>query len=197
MGKYGLQVQSLLKKVSKLDIRIICPLHGPILKENLEYYMSKYNIWSSYQPEDDGVFIAYATIHGNTKEVALKMKKILEEKGVKKVEITDLARVDMSEAIENAFRYDKIILASSSYNLGLFPPMEQFLHSLQSKNYQKRKIGVIENGTWAPSAAKCMKEILEKMKDINLCNTVITIMSKMKDNNIEEMNKLADEILSD
>ena len=195
VGKYGMQVQALLKKVATLDVQMICPLHGPILKENLEYYINKYDIWSSYKPEDDGVFIAYSSIHGHTKEAALKMKEILEQKGAKKVAITDLTRDDMAEAIEDAFRYDKIILASSSYNMGLFPPMEQFLHHLQSKNYQNRKIGIIENGTWAPSAAKCMKEIIGKMKDIKLCDTVVTIMSKMKDNNIEDMNKLADEIL--
>lgn len=195
VGKYGMQVQALLKKVATLDVKIICPLHGPILKENLGYYINKYDIWSSYRPEDDGVFIAYASIYGNTREAAEKMKQILEEKGAKKVSITDLTRDDMAEAIEDAFRYDKIVLASASYNMGIFPPMEQFLHHLQGKNYQSRKIGIIENGTWAPSAAKGMKEIIAKMKDINLCDTTVTIKSKMNDVNIESMNKLADELL--
>lgn len=196
VGKYGAQVQALLKKVATLDVKMICPLHGPILKENLEFYINKYDIWSSYEPEDDGVFIAYSSIHGHTKEVAFKMKEILEAKGAQKVSMSDLTREDMAEAIEDAFRYDKIILASSSYNMGLFPPMEHFLHHLQSKNYQNRKIGIIENGSWAPSAGKCMKEIVSKMKDIKLCDTTVTIMSKMKDENIENMKKLADEILS-
>jgi len=195
VGKYGAQVQSLLKKVSTLDIKIICPLHGPILKDNLEYYINKYDIWSSYKAEDDGVFIAYSSIHGHTKEAALKMKKILEEKGAKKVAISDLTREDWAEAIEDAFRYDKIILASSSYNMGVFPPMEQFLHHLEGKNYQNRVVGIIENGTWAPSAAKCMKEIISKMKDIKLCETQITIKSQMNDDNIKDMEKLAEEIL--
>lgn len=196
VGKYGMQVQALLKKVSTLDVKMICPLHGPILKENLEYYINKYDIWSSYKAEDEGVFIAYSSIHGHTKEAAFKMKEILEEKGAEKVVITDLTRDDMAEAVEDAFRYDKVIVASSSYNMGLFPAMEEFMHHLQGKNYQNRKIGIIENGTWAPSAGRCMKEIISKMKDIDLCDTTVTIMSKMNDENIETMKKLADEILS-
>lgn len=196
VGKYGMQVQALLKKVSTLDVKMICPLHGPILKENLEYYINKYDIWSSYKAEDEGIFIAYSSIHGHTKEAAFKMKEILEEKGAEKVVITDLTRDDMAEAVEDAFRYDKVIVASSSYNMGLFPAMEEFMHHLQGKNYQNRKIGIIENGTWAPSAGRCMKEIISKMKDIDLCDTTVTIMSKMNDENIETMKKLADEILS-
>ena len=195
VGKYGPQVQALLKKVAALEVKIICPLHGPILKENLGYYINKYDIWSSYKPEDDGVFIAYSSIHGHTKEAAIKMKEILEEKGAKKVAITDLTREDWAEAIEDAFRYDKIILASSSYNMGLFPPMEQLLHHLEAKNYQGRKVGIIENGTWAPSAGKCMKEILSKMKDIIICENMVTIKSSMNEQNIGDMEKLADEIL--
>lgn len=195
VGKYGQQVQSLLKKAGTLDIKMICPLHGPILKENLGYYIEKYNIWSSYTKEDDGVFIAYASIHGNTKDVAMKMKSILEEKGVKKVAIQDLARCDMAEAIEDAFRYDKIILAAASYNADVFPPMAQFLHHLQGKNYQKRKIGIIENGTWAPSAGKCMKEIISKMKDITICENMVTIKSKMNEEDIEKMYILAEELI--
>lgn len=195
VGKYGMQVQALLKKVATLDVKMICPLHGPILKENLEFYINKYDIWSSYKPEDDGIFIAYSSIHGHTKEAVFKMKEILEEKGSEKIILADLTRCDMSEAIEDAFRYGKIILASSSYNMGVFPPMEQFLHHLQGKNYQNRRIGIIENGTWAPSAAKCMKEIISKMKDIDLCEATVTIMSNMNEQNIEDMKKLADEIL--
>ena len=195
VGKYGIQVQALLKKASTLDIKTICPLHGPILKENLEHYINKYDIWSSYKPEDDGVFIAYASIHGHTAEAAKKMKEILEEKGAKRVTITDLARDDMAEAIEDAFRYDKIILAAASYNASVFPPMEQFLMHLKGKNYQNRKIGIIENGTWAPSAAKTMIEILEQMKDITICDSKVTIKSKMNNQNVIEMEELANNLL--
>lgn len=194
--KYGAQVQALLKKLATLDVKMICPLHGPILKENLEYYIEKYDIWSSYKPEDDGVFIAYSSIHGNTAEAAKEFAKILEQKGAKKVSIADLARDDMAESIEDAFRYDKIILAAASYNFGVFPPMEQFLNHLLGKNYQNRKVGLIENGTWAPTAAKCMKEILEKMTNIEICNPVVTIRSTLKPENKEKMNELADVILS-
>ena len=195
VGKYGAQVQALLKKASNLDIKIICPLDGPILKENLAHYIQKYDIWSSYTPEDDGVFIAFASIHGNTADASKYLAKILEQKGAKKVAITDLARDDMAEAIEDAFRYDKIILAASSYNAGVFPPMEQFLHHLKSKNYQNRKIGIIENGTWAPSAAKTMKAILYEMKNITICEPTVTIMSKMNNESKEKLEELADNIL--
>lgn len=195
VGKYGAQVQMLLKKAASLDIKMICPLHGPILKENLEYYIGKYDVWSSYKAEDDGVFIAYASIHGNTADAARKMAKLLEENGAKKVAISDLTRDDMAEAIEDAFRYDKIILAASSYNAEVFPPMEQFLNHLRSKNYQNRKIGIIENGTWAPSAAKTMKEIVSKMKNITICEPTVTIMSKMNEESIAKMEELAKNIL--
>lgn len=195
VGKYGEQVQALLKKASTLEINTICPLHGPILKENLEYYINKYDIWSKYEPEDEGVFIAVASIYGNTMEVAKRVAQILEQKGAKKVTITDLAREDMSEAVEDAFRYGKIILAASTYNMSVFPPMRQFLTNLKERNYQKRKIGIIENGTWAPSAGKRMKEILEQMKEIEIVEPTITIKSKMKDGDIEKLEKLADEIL--
>ena len=195
VGKYGMQVQALLKKVETLDVKIICPLHGPILKENLEYYINKYDIWSSYKPETEGVFIAYSSIHGHTKEAAIKMKEILEEKGATKVAISDLTREDFAEAVEDAFKYGKIIFASSSYNMGLFPPMEQLLHHLESKNYQNRKVGIIENGTWAPTAGKCMREILGRMKDISICETQVTIKSAMNEQNIKDMEKLANEIL--
>ena len=195
VGKYGMQVQSLLKKLATLDVKMICPLHGPILKENLGYYIEKYDTWSSYRPEDEGVFIAYASIHGNTAEAAKEMAKILEQKGAKKVVITDLARDDMAEAIEDAFRYDKVIVAASSYNSGVFPPMEHFLNHLKDKNYQNRKIGIIQNGIWAPSAAKCMKDIIEKMKNITICENIVTIETTVKENTIKDLEKLADEIL--
>ena len=174
---------------------MICPLHGPILKDNLGYYIEKYDIWSNYKAEDEGIFIAYASIHGNTKDAAFKMAEILKEKGAKKVSLSDLTRDDMAEAIEDAFRYDKMILASSSYNMGIFPPMEQFLHHLKSKNYQNRKIGIIENGTWAPSAGKGIKEILSGMKNIDICEPTVTIISKMNNGDIEKMNELAENII--
>lgn len=195
VGKYGEQVQALLKKASSLEIKTICPLHGPILKENLEYYINKYDIWSKYEPEDDGVFIAVASIYGNTMEVAENLAQILEEKGAKKVTITDLTRDDFAEAIEDAFRYDKVILAASTYNMNVFPPMRQFLTNLKERNYQKRKIGIIENGTWAPAAGKCMKEILDQMKEIEIVEPTITIKSKMKDEDIAKLEQLADAIL--
>lgn len=195
VGKYGSQVQALLKKASTLDIKMICPLHGPILKENLEYYISKYDIWSSYKPEDDGVFIAFASIHGNTANAAREMKKILEDCGAKKVAIADLSREDMHECVEDAFRYDKVLLAASSYNMGVFTPMEQFLYHLKNKNYQNRKIGIIENGTWAPSAAKTMKEILSTMQNITICEKIVTIKSVLKEENKNEMKLLAEELL--
>lgn len=196
VGKYGVQVQALLKKAASLDIKTICPLHGPILKENLEHYINKYDIWSSYKPEDDGVCIAYASIHGNTAKAAKELAKILEEKGAKKVSITDLSRDDMAEAVEDAFRYDKLILAAPSYDAKVFTPMEQFLNILISKGYQNRKVGIMENGTWAPTAARCMKEALDKMKDLQICDTVVTIKTTVKDETREQMQVLADEILA-
>lgn len=195
VGKYGVQVQSLLKKVSSLDIQTICPLHGPILKENLGYYIDKYVTWSSYEPEDEGVLIAYASIHGNTAVAAKKMKEILESNGAKKVAITDLARDDMAEAVEDAFRYNSIILAAASYDAGVFPCMEEFLHHLKSKNYQKRTVGIIENGTWAPTAAKTMKGILEGMKNLDIVEPVVTIKSTMKEADIPKMEELAKALL--
>ncbi len=195
VGKYGANVQAVLKKAKNLDIKIICPLHGPILDENLEYYINKYDIWSSYRPEDDGVLVAYASIHGNTAKAAKKMAEILEEKGAKKVVVADLSRDDIAEAVEDAFRYDKIVVASSTYNMGIFPAMEHFLLHLQSKNYQNRKVGIIENGSWAPSSGKLMKEMFTKMKDITICEQMVTIKSAMKNENIEQMERLADELL--
>lgn len=196
VGKFGAQVQSLLKKATTLDIKTICPLHGPILNENLEHYIKKYDIWSSYTPEDDGILIAYASIHGNTENAVKKLATILENSGAKKVILADLSREDMSEVIEDAFRYDKVILASSTYNMGLFPSMETFLHHLLGKNYQNRKIGIIENGSWAPAAGKCMQEIISKMKNITICNPVITIKTTISKGNMEQMQELANNILN-
>lgn len=196
VGKYGVQVQALLKKAATLDIAMICPLHGPILKENLGYYIGKYDTWSKYEPEDDGVLVAYASIHGNTRKAAEKMKEILEAKGAAKVAITDLSRDDMAEAVEDAFRYDKVVLAAATYDGGVFPCMEDFLHHLKSKNYQKRKIALIENGSWGPMAAKTMKGILEGMKELTICEKTVTIKSAMKQENVAQMEELAEELLA-
>ena len=196
VGKYGVQVQMLLKKLSNLDVKMICPLHGPILKENLEYYIGKYDIWSKYEAEDDGVFIAYASIYGNTKEAVEELVEILKEKGAKKVATADLARDDFAEAIEDAFRYDKIIFAASTYNATVFPIMASFLRQLEGKNYQNKKVGIIENGTWAPAAAKAMLDIISTMKNIDVCENILTIKSVLNENSREQMNKLATEILS-
>ncbi len=197
VGKYGKQVQDVLKKAQGLEINMICPLHGPILKENLEYYINKYDIWSKYEPEEEGIFIAVASIYGNTLNVAKELKNILEEKGAKKVVVTDLSREDWAEAVEDAFKYSKLIVASSTYNMGIFPPMEQFLEHLRIRDYQKRKVGIIENGSWAPSAGRGMKKVLEEMKDLNIVEPIITIKSRMKKENIEQLEKLADEMLKD
>lgn len=194
VGKYGAPVQALLKKAATLDIQTICPLHGPILKENLGYYIEKYMTWSSYEPEDEGVLVACASIHGNTKKAAEKMVEILKGKGIK-VAFTDLTRDDMAEAIEDAFRYSKLVIAAASYDGGVFPPMEDFLNRLGHKAYQKRKVGIIENGSWAPVAAKSMKAILDTMKDLTVCDTVVSIKSTMKDADVTAMNTLADELL--
>lgn len=196
VGKYGAQVQALLKKAAALDIAMICPLHGPVLKENLGFYLEKYNIWSSYQAEEDGVLVAYASIHGNTAKAAKKLARMLEAKGAQKVVVTDLSRDDMAEAVEDAFRYDKVVLAAASYDGGLFPCMEDFLHHLKSKGYQKRKVALLENGTWAPSAGKCMKAILETMKDIYVCEPMVTIKSTMKDADEAAMEVLAARLLA-
>lgn len=196
VGKYGVQVQGLLKKAAALDIKTICPLHGPILKENLEYYIGKYLTWSSYEPEEDGVLVACASIHGNTKTAAEKMVEVLRANGASKVVFMDLTRDDMAEAVADAFRYGKIILAAASYDGGIFPPMEDFLHRLAHKNLQKRTFGLIENGSWAPCAARGMKGILEGMKEVNVCENVVSIKSTMKDTDISKMEELAKEILA-
>ena len=193
VGKYGAPVQALLKKASTLDIKMICPLHGPILKDNLGYYIDKYQIWSSYQSEDKGVLVASASIHGNTKEVALKVVDLLKEKGVK-VAFTDLTRDDMAEAVEDAFRYSKMILAGATYDGGVFSPMEDFLHRLQHKGYQNKTVGLIENGSWAPLANKVMKDMLTPMKNITICENTVTIKSTYKDENQEAINQLVEEI---
>ena len=195
VGKYGVQVQAVLKKADNLDIKTICPLHGPILKDNLEHYLKLYDIWSSYKPESEGIFIACSSIHGNTMDAAKELKNILEQKGAKKVVLSDIAREDFAECIEDAFRYGKIILASSTYNMGIFSPMEQFLHHLKGKNYQNRKVGIIENGTWSPNAAKCMKEILEQMKDIVIVEPIVTIKSTLNDESREKLNELVEKML--
>ena len=195
VGKYGSPVQTLLKKAATLDIQTICPLHGPILKENLPYYIGKYQTWSSYEPEDKGVLVACASIHGNTKAAAEKMVNLLKEAGAAKVAFTDLSRDDMAEAIEDAFRYDSLVLCAASYDGGVFPPMEDFLNRLSHKAFQKRKVGIIENGSWAPCAAKSMKAILDTMKNLEICDKVVTIKTTMKDADVEHMKELAKEIV--
>lgn len=196
VGKYGRQVQAVLKKAAALEIAAICPLHGPILTENLAYYIEKYRIWSSYEPEDDGVLIACASIHGNTMAAAKRLAALLEERGAKKVVVTDLARDDMAEAVEDAFRYDKLVLAAASYNADVFPCMETFLLHLKGKNYQKRRVALLENGSWAPSAAKCMRELLSSMQEVTVCEPTVTIRSAMKADDLPAMERLADALLS-
>lgn len=195
VGKYGAQVQALLKKAASLDIRMICPLHGPILKEDLGYYIGKYDIWSKYEPEDEGVFIAYASIHGNTAKAAKKLAEMLEEKGAKRVAMADLSRDDMAEAVEDAFRHSKLVVASSTYDGGLFPCMEDFLSHLKAKNYQKRTVAMMENGSWAPMAAKKMREYFEGMKEITLCEPIVTIKSTMKDDTLKTMEELVERLV--
>ena len=193
VGKYGMQVQALLKKAATLDIRTICPLHGPILKENLEYYIGKYQVWSSYQPEDKGILVACASIHGNTKAAALELVKKLEKTGVK-VAFTDLTRDDMAEAVEDAFRYDRMVICACTYDGGLFPAAEAFLSHLKSKNYQNRTVGLVENGTWAPMAAKCMKAVLEGMKNITILEPVVSIKSRLSADSEQQLDLLAAEL---
>lgn len=191
VGKYGAPVQTLLKKAAALDIAMICPLHGPVLKDNLEYYINLYDIWSSYKPENKGIFVTYASIHGNTAFAANEFAKILKAKG-EKVVVTDLSRCDIAEAVEDAFRYDRMVLAAASYDAGVFPVMQDFLHHLQAKAYQNRTVGIIENGTWAPTAAKTMKGILDTMKNINVVQPVVTIKSTLKESDVAGLNELAE-----
>ena len=193
VGKYG--AQALLKKAATLDIQKIFALHGPMLTENLGYYINKYDIWSSYRPEDEGILIAYASVYGHTKQAAEKLKEILEAKGAPKVAITDLARDDMAEAVEDAFRYDRLVLASVTYDGGIFPCMESFIAHLKSKNYQNRKVAFIENGSWAPIAAKKMRAELEGLKNLTFADTTVSIKSAMKDADIKQLEALADELL--
>lgn len=195
VGKYGAPVQTLLKKASSLEIATICPLHGPILKENLGYYLDIYNTWSSYAPEDKGILVAYASIHGNTGEAANRLADILREKGAEKVVVSDLAREDMAEVIEDAFRYDRMIVAAASYDGGVFPCMQDFLHHLQSKAYQNRKVGILENGSWAPTAAKTMRGVLESLKNVEIAEPVVTIRSTLKDSDIPALEQLAEAML--
>lgn len=196
VGKYGAQAAALLKKAAGLDIQKICPLHGPILQENLAYYIGKYQVWSSYEAEDDGVFVAYASIHGNTAKAAKKLGEVLEAKGAKKVVVSDLSREDMAEAIEDAFRYDKIVVACATYDGGLFPVMQDFLYHLGHKNFQNKKVAFMENGSWAPVANKKMREAFEKMKNMTLCDNMVTIKSTMKEADVAQMEALADELLA-
>lgn len=195
-GKYGVQVQNLLKKAATLDIKTICPLHGPILKENLSYYINLYDIWSKYEAETDGVFIAYASIHGNTKAVAEKLCEILKSKTDLKISIADLSRSDMAEDIEDAFRYSRLVVAAPTYDGGIFPVANDFLHHLEIKAYKNRRVALIENGSWAPMAGKVMRSYFEKMKNIELTPTTVTIKSSMKPENIAQLEQLADEILA-
>ena len=195
VGKYGNQVQALLKKASGLDIQMICPLHGPVLKEDLGCYIEKYQTWSSYEAEEEGILIAYASIHGNTKRAAEQMKGILEEKGAKKVRIIDLAREDVSYAVSDAFRYSKMILACATYDAGIFPCMEDFLNHLKAKNYQKRTVALMENGTWAPTAARIMRGMMEELKDIEIVEPIVTIRSTVKPETVAVMEELADKLV--
>ena len=195
VGKYGAQVQALLKKAAALDIQTICPLHGPVLKENLSFYLDKYNTWSSYTPEESGVLVACASIHGNTKEAALELTERLKQRGANAV-FMDLTRCDMAEAVANAFRYDKLVLAAASSDAGVFPPMEDFLNRLAHKNFQKRRVGLMENGSWAPCAARVMKAALEGMKQIELCEQVVSVKSTVKNADLVAMETLCDQILT-
>jgi len=195
VGKYGGQVQKLLSKASGLDIRIICPLHGPVLTENLEYYLDLYNKWSSYTPEEEGVLIAYTSVYGNTKKAVFELEKVLKEKGVKKVVVTDLARSDIAENVEDAFRYSKLVLATTTYNGEIFPFMREFIHELTERNYSNRKVAFIENGSWMPMAKKVMLKMLEDSKNLEYCENSVKILSSLSSENIEEINKLADELV--
>lgn len=196
VGKYGAQVQNLLKKAATLDIAMICPLHGPVLKEELGYYIGKYLTWSSYEPEEDGIVIACASIHGNTKRAMLKFVEILKEKGAENVKFFDLSRDDMAEAIAEAYQYSKLVVACPTYDGVLFPCMEDFLYHLKIKNFQNRKAAIVENGSWAPMSGKLMKAYLEGMKNITLVEPTVTIKSTMSEKNLEELNALADALLA-
>lgn len=194
VGKYGAQVQSLLKKASALDIKIICPLHGPVLSENLEYYINLYNIWSSYSVESEGVMIAYTSVYGNTKKAAELLAEKLREKGCPKVVLSDLARSDMAENVEDAFRYGKLVLATTTYNADIFPFMREFIENLTERNYRNRAVAFIENGSWAPTAAKVMSKMLENSKDLTFAENSVKILSALNDESREKIDALAEEL---
>ena len=195
VGKYGVQVQALLKKLAGLEIKKICPLHGPVLDTDIEYYLNTYNTWSAYEPENEGIFIAYCSLHGNTEEAAKKLAEILNEKGAPKVSISDLRRDDLHEAVEDAFRYDRLVLAAPTYDAGVMPIMEDFIHHLAIKNYQKRRVAIIENGSWAPVAGKKMREAMEAMKEITIVEPIVTVESTVKADTIEKLQVLAEALL--
>ncbi|MBE6668014.1 MAG: MBL fold metallo-hydrolase [Ruminococcaceae bacterium] len=197
VGKYGAQVQALLKKAAGLDIEIICPLHGPILTENLGYYINLYNTWSSYTPEEEGIVIAYTSVYGNTKKAVMELANKLKAKGAPKVVVNDLARCDMAEAVEDAFRYSKIVLATTTYNADIFPFMKEFIHHLTERNFSNRTVGLIENGSWAPLAAKTMKIMLEGCRNLTFTDTTVKIMSALNDESSAQLDALADELCRD
>ena len=194
VGKYGAQVQALLKKAAGLDIQTICPLHGPVLNENLDFYLNLYQTWSAYEPEDKGVLIAYTSVYGNTKKAAELLAQMLVDKGCEKVAITDLVRDDIAEAVEDAFRYDRLVLATTTYNGDVFPFMREFIESLTERNYQKRTIGLIENGSWAATAAKVMRQLFEKSKEITFTETTVKIMSALNEESTTQLENLAEEL---
>ena len=196
VGKYGMPVKTLLKKAAGLDIAVICPLHGPVLKENLGYYIEKYDIWSSYRPEEEGVVIACASIYGNTAKAARRLEEILKEKGAKNVVYYAVCRTDVAELVEAAFRYDKMVLAAASYDGGVFPPMENFLHHLKAKTYQNRKVALMENGSWGPTANKTMRGVLEGMKNVTICENTVTIRSVMNESTEAALEAMAEELCS-
>ena len=195
-GKYGAQVQTLLKKAATLDIKTICPLHGPVLTENLAHYIGLYDIWSKYEPENEGVLVAYASIHGGTAVAANRLADILREKGAPKVVVTDLSRCDMAEAVEDAFRYSHMVVCAASYDADVFPPMHDFLHHLKLKNYQNRKVAIVENGSWAPTAGRVMRAMLECMKNVEIVEPMVTIRSRMKEGDLPAMEQLATALLA-
>ena len=195
-GKYGAQVQTLLKKAATLDIKTICPLHGPVLTENLGHYIGLYDIWSKYEPENEGVLVAYASIHGGTAVAANRLADMLREKGAPKVVVTDLSRCDMAEAVEDAFRYSHMVVCAASYDADVFPPMHDFLHHLKLKNYQNRKVAIVENGSWAPTAGRVMRGMLEGMKNIEIVEPMVTIRSRMKESDLPAMEHLAVALLA-
>ncbi len=197
VGKYGMQVQGLLKKAAALDIQIICPLHGPVLKENLEYYLDLYNTWSSYSSETEGIMIAYTSVYGNTKKAAELLSDKLRAKGCPKVVVADLAREDMAECVEDAFRYGKLVLATITYNAGIFPFMREFIHELTEKNYQNRTVAFIENGSWAPLASKTMRTMLEGCKNISFAENNVTIRSALSEESLAKLDALAEELCRD